>query len=172
MKIQLNRYALDRNLYFRILLRSYVSRRWWTLLLGFVLLLFFVFVLIRAPQALTLIHYVAVAILVGLPGLYVLRFYRFAFKGDNEPFFEERGATLDDEGLSIHFDDGTTDTVPWDQVLRVRNTAEYLLVYVTRRQFVFIPKAAFPSVDDLNTFLSFAQAHGWLGRGGRAGYAS
>ncbi len=172
MRIQLKRYALDRNLYFRILLRSYMSRRWWTLLLGFVLLLFFVFILIRAPQALTLIHYVAVAILVGLPGLYVFRFYRFAFKSDNQPFFEEREATLDDEGLSVHFDDGTTDTVPWDRVLRVRNAAEYLLVYVTRRQFVFIPKTAFPSAEDLNTFLSFARTQGWLSRGGHTRHRS
>jgi hypothetical protein len=163
MKIQLNRYALDRKLYFRILVRSYLSRRWWTLLLGFLILLFFVFVLINAPQALSLVHYVAVAILVAFPVLYVVRFYRFAFNGDNEPFFEERGATLDNEKLSVHFDDGTTDTVPWDGVDRIREADEYLLVYVSRRQFVFIPKSAFASEEDLETFRSFARERGWLG---------
>jgi hypothetical protein len=167
MKIQLNRYALDRNLYFRILVKSYLSRRWWTLLLGFLILLFFVFILIRAPQALTPVHYVAVAILVAFPVLYLVRFYRFAFRGDNEPFFEERYATLDNEQLSVHFDDGTTDTVPWDRVDRIRDAPEYLLVYVSRRQFVFIPKSAFASDEDLETFLSFARERGWLSAVGR-----
>lgn len=157
MKLELNRYALDRRVYFRILLRNYLRRRWWSLGLGLILLILFAFAYVYAREAIELIHYAAIAILVLFPALYVLRFYRFAFSERNAPFFEERAAWIDDRALTVRFDDGTEDTIPWDKVVRIRDFGDYFLIYVSRRQFAYLPKSAFPRQEDLDSFLDFAR---------------
>jgi hypothetical protein len=162
MKLELNRYALDRRVYFRILLRNYLRRRWWSLALGLILLILFAVAFVYAPEAIQLVHYAAIAVLVLFPALYVLRFYRFAFSERNAAFFEERSARIDDRTLTVRFDDGTEDTIPWDKVVQIRDFGNYFLIYVSRRQFAYLPKSAFPRQEDLDSFLSFARGKGWI----------
>ncbi len=166
MNIDLERFALDREQYFRILLRNYFARRWWLLILDAVLLVLFVLALIYIPDALQLIHYVGVGILILFPVVYVVRFYRYAFAGNNDAFFMKRSATMDDTDLSVRFDDGDTDTIPWNQVVRVIEGQGYFLIYVSKQQFVFVPKSAFPSQAAAEEFREFARRNRWLKRFG------
>jgi hypothetical protein len=166
MNIDLERFSLDREQYFRILLRNYFARRWWLLILDAVLLGLFIVALIYIPEALQLIHYVGVGIVIFFPVVYVVRFHRYAHAGNNDALFMERTAAMDDDGLSVHFDDGGTDTIPWNQVVRVIEEKEYFLIYVSRQQFVFVSKGAFPSHKAAAEFREFARRNRWFKRFG------
>jgi len=161
MNIELSPFGLSPNEYFRVLLRNYISRRWWLLLLDIVVLALFALAAVYVPEQLQLIHYVGVAILIVFPAVYIFRFHRLAFGGGNEAAFQQRRTTLDNEGLTFVFDDGEQTRIPWDRVLHVLNTKDFLLIYITKRQFVYLPKQAFATNQDLGEFMKFSASRKW-----------
>jgi hypothetical protein len=156
MKIELSSFGLTPREYFRVLLRNYLSRRWWLLLIDLIIVALFILALVMVPEQVQLIHYIGVGILVAFPLIYVLRFRRVAFGGVNEAAFQERRAVLDDEGMYFSFADGEETHIPWGDVHRVLKTKDFLLVYIDKRRFAYLPKRAFPDAESLSEFLRFA----------------
>lgn len=63
----------------------------------------------------------------------------------------DRQLTLEKEKLSMTAD-GIYSELPYKHIQKIVETPDYLLLYIAKAQFVYIPKKAFADVADIKGF--------------------
>lgn len=80
----------------------------------------------------------------------------FALNGDDlKPLFKEKFCRITDEYLMIHFKDGDLQKISWEHIVRVAKTTEAYYLYLSPKNFIYLPLSAFGFPEDQKTFYTF-----------------
>ncbi len=82
----------------------------------------------------------------------VLYYWWYAHCKQNSIFFKDRYFELDGDFLSGYLDDGTTYKINIKNIIKMQKTSKYLLLYVAKDQFIYMPSECFQSEADLCDF--------------------
>ena len=82
--------------------------------------------------------------------------WRRAFR-DAKKYRGDISVVVKDESVHVESAEGKSD-LNWDFFTWYLNTPEYVLLYMTKRSFSVIPKAAFPNGDGIQHFLDLVKS--------------
>jgi hypothetical protein len=83
----------------------------------------------------------------------VLTYYYFwANSSKNNTLFQDKQLTLENEKLSIS-SDGIYSELSYKHIQKIVETTDYLLLYIAKAQFLYIPKTAFADLAEIESFL-------------------
>jgi len=82
----------------------------------------------------------------------VLYYWRYAYCKQNSIFFKDRYFELDGDFLTGYLDDGTTDKINIKNIINLRKSKKYFLLYIAKSHFIYLPFACFKSEADLCDF--------------------
>jgi len=140
--IQTNKFNLTQAQYFRIILGNYLRRRVWV---PCILALGFLFGIIEKDYLLIIL----------LPILFIsiiIYNWYYAYCKQNSIFFKDIYFELDGDFLTGYFDDGTTSKINIKNIIKLRKSKKYFLLYIAKDQYVYLPFACFKSEADLRDF--------------------
>ena len=135
------------NEFFKILLKVYFKKRWWYLLL---LLLLSIFLLFEKSTGDFRYFFLGFSILY--PLLIILQYWRYTNSTDNKIFFLEKHYDIDENQIVAHVSDGSDNTLKREHFVKVIEFKTCYLLYISKAQFVCLPKAAFKTEEDLTWF--------------------
>ncbi|MFP4322420.1 MAG: YcxB family protein [Anaerolineales bacterium] len=134
----------------------YLLRTWgWLHGLLFVVTLIFV---ILAGDLIVLAIWLALWIL--LPVFYGFYFAQQAYSRGNEALFRRRYFDITDEFITSFAEDGASERLRWDYIVRVWKFFRYYLVFPNNAMFVLLPHDAFQSEADHQRFVGWMIQHG------------
>ncbi|MEM7185369.1 MAG: YcxB family protein [Bacteroidota bacterium] len=142
-------FTQEKKTYFTIVLKTALRRRWWM----YVLVLFVTlgnFYLYAAKGRSS--HLVWA--LVGL-GYFIYIFvylYRFSYSKDKEDFLSEKQLFFNDDALRIEESAGGFGEIPYHRIHKVVDESDFWMLYLSKNQFVYIPKDIFYSETDYERF--------------------
>ena len=145
--ITTEKFQLTKKSFFKTLLLAHLKRRWWFFL--FIWALAFLFSLDGRNDAFE--HfYIYFAILYPIYFLYT--YWRFANSKDNRLFLLERYYEIYEDRFVGYLSDETQNTLKCEHFIKKVALNTIYLFYISRHQFVFIPKEAFKSKEDEDWF--------------------
>jgi hypothetical protein len=146
MIIKTQKFQFPKYLYFSILLKSALARSGWIILLVFSMAVY---------QGVKGINS-TVLILGALPLAFflylVIRCWIHASSKKNALFYKERFFEIDTEYLVSFLEDGTTNKIKINNIARVVKKGGSYRLFLTRKQFIYIPLNAFRTNGDINRF--------------------
>lgn len=77
---------------------------------------------------------------------------RIAFHKDNQPYFQSRYMEIDDEFITATMQDGTQLKYKLSNIVKVRTIGNAYIIMVSANQFLYLPRDAFRSQADQDTF--------------------
>lgn len=159
MGLQTNTFKMERQEYFRILVRNWVQKRWWLYSLIYVLVisLTLMIVIFGLPIRASYIALVIVAVL--MPLYYLFWFWRQTGSKENALFYRERSFTITEEFLEATLDDGSMDKIRWQNILYFKKVNGGFLLFISKQQFIYIPNRVFQNDSDISKFNDLVTAH-------------
>ncbi len=100
------------------------------------------------------------ALWIALPVLYGFVFAQQAYSRGNEALFRRRYCEISEEFIQSFAEDGTTERLRWDYVVRVWKFFRYYLVFPSNAAFVLLPVDAFQNEADHQRFIGWMIQHG------------
>lgn len=138
---------LTKKSFFKTLLMAHLKRRWWFFILIWALA--FLFSLNNRNDSFE--HfYSCFAVLYPIYFLYT--YWNFANSKDNALFLLERYYDIYEDRFVCFLSDGTESTFKCEHFIKKVELKNIYLLYISRNQFVFIPKEAFKSKEDEDWF--------------------
>lgn len=141
--IRTKKVRLSSKEYFKIILSTYIRRRWYLIVLMWILALSFI---MRPERDLFVIFFIVFAILY--PIIIIFQYWRFANSKDNKLFLIEREYEIDENRIVGSLGDGTESTTLLEHFIKVIDLKEVYLLYLSKNQFVYIPKNSFETGED------------------------
>lgn len=145
--ITTKKFQLTKKSFFLTILMAHLKRRWWFFIL--IWSLAFVFSLNNRDDYFER-FYIYFAFLYPIYFLYT--YWNFASSKDNAIFLLERYYTIYEDQFVCFLSDGTESTIKWEHFIKKVELKHIYLLYISRNQFVFIPKDAFKSKEDQDWF--------------------
>jgi hypothetical protein len=145
--IRTERFSLTSVDYFWIILTTYLKRRWWTISL---MLLFGLLFLLKKDK--DTFEYFLLSIAFFYPILLLIQFWMYAKSKDNKLFLVERHYEISEDGLTGKLNDGSESVIKKENFIRTVELRNYYLLYISKSQFVCIPKEAFINQQDKDWF--------------------
>jgi hypothetical protein len=137
-KIKFTEYA-----FFKIFLAVYLKKRWWLIVMIWLFALL-MFSKDEKDSSDTFFIYFAIF----YPILIVVRFWMYANSKDNKLFLVERFFEIDENKFIGFLSDGTESTIKFEHFIRVVELKNIFLLYISKNQFIFIPKNSFQNNSD------------------------
>ncbi len=78
--------------------------------------------------------------------------YRFAYAGDKAEFLSEKQLFFNESTIRIEEADGSFGEFPYTRITRIITKELYWMLYISKNQFIYIPKNIFYSKQDLERF--------------------
>jgi hypothetical protein len=144
--IKINSYNLTPKTYFGIIIRRHLQKYWWLYLILFISSLYSLFSTDRSAFAVFIIIY-GIIILPCVSAYY----YFWATSSKNNSLFQHRQLTFENEKLSMTAD-GIYSELSYKHIQKIVETKDYLLLYISKAQFIYVPKTAFVDLTDLEGF--------------------
>ena len=138
---------LTSNYYFKILLLIILKKKWWWLILIAVLGLFMLSEDNRDSRDLFFTIYIIV-----LPIYLIINAWRFANSKDNKLFLIERYFNIYEDKIVGILDDGSESSIKLENFIKVLEFKEFYLLYISKTQYIYIPKSSFKSLQDKEWF--------------------
>lgn len=142
-KIQLT--SLD---LFKILLITYFKKKWW------------LFLLIWAMGASLFLDSrndsfadFFVVFAISYPIYFLIFYWRYANSKDNKIFLLERYYGISEDKIVGILDDGTESPIKLEHFIKVVELKKFYLLYISKSQFIYIPKDSFKSESDKEWFV-------------------
>ena len=132
---------------FTTLLTVYLKKRWWLITLILIISL-----LISLKENKDNNDYFIMFFSFIYPLLITLQYWRFANSGDNKIFLLERNYEIDDEKIIGNLNDGTSSTIMNNHLIKTIQLKNAYLLYISKLQFIYIPKNGFQTEQDKNWF--------------------
>ncbi|MGV8137142.1 MAG: YcxB family protein [Mangrovibacterium sp.] len=132
---------------FRILIRVYLRKRWWLLVWVWVLLI--ILLLMEKRDVLT--NFLIVFMVLSQIFL-VAQYWFYSHSKDNKVFFLSRYYEIDKEKIVGFLEDGTSTPIKIEHFIRVIKIDNYNLLYLSKMQFIYLPKECFTSETDRQWF--------------------
>jgi len=149
MKIETAEFGLTKKEMLQLLAANYLKRKWWILLLLAAVLPWAWQMMGRPSLELAL---VAVAVfLVWVPA----ELLRHVFLPRNKRLYLKRRHEFDDEWIFTRACDDSIGKAKWSSVTAVSRTGNHFLIYVSKKQFLVVPRSAFRTDGDLRDFEEF-----------------
>jgi hypothetical protein len=136
--------------YFRLIMKVQFKKKWWVLA---IFMLFAVYSLIKdfgTPGG--MLWWI---LIIGYPLFVYFYLRRFAYSKKNKIFFEERKMFFDEEKMKLELIDGTTDILPYKNIIEVKSMEKYWMLYITQGQFIYVPKNIFFNGNDQAAFQKY-----------------
>ncbi|MGZ5243308.1 MAG: YcxB family protein [Bacteroidia bacterium] len=73
---------------------------------------------------------------------------------DNRNVFLKHTISFTDKEIKAISESGEVSTIGFDKIIKVKNRKEYVLLYINKVNFIYLPKSAFYSGDDYNMMLN------------------
>lgn len=146
--IQTKEFAFTKEQYFEILFRNSLKKNWWAS----------VFLLVIAgyqlSKGLSLITWLLTALPFVFLGYLAVRSWTHVISKQNKLFFKKRAFEIDDQNLTCRFTDGGINKIELKKIIRVIKGKKYYQLFLSKKQFIYLPLKAFHSSEDLNRFES------------------
>ena len=136
--IKTKKIQLTPNTFFLILLNVYFKKKWWFIVLQLTIGLFFLVAERREP-----IEIFIIVLTLGYPPLIAVQYWRFANSKENKIFLLERDYEIFDDKVIGNLSDGTSSTILIEHFVKVIRLQTSFLHYISKNQFIYIPKNAF-----------------------------
>ena len=135
--------------YFRIILKNAMKRSWWVIVLLFSMA---VYEASRSGLTRPLLYMAALAAVY--PLYIILRCWLAVHNKKNTQFFKERYFEIDQQSLGVFFKNGTgvPTQVKLENIFRVVKRKQGYQLFLSRKQFMYLPLSAFRSQDESNRF--------------------
>jgi len=146
--ITTNKIKLSNSTLFKILLTNSLKKYFWLIILLWIISIRNIFKDHLNPFD---IYVIVVAFL--FPIYYVIHFWRFSFSKENKIFFLERYYTIDEEEFVGYLNDGNHNSIKNNYFIKFLENKNSYLLYISKSQFIYIPKGSFKSMEDQNWFL-------------------
>ena len=145
--IQTSTYSLSSKTYFKILVENRLRRFWWLYLL---MIIFSMASLDRFGEDSFITTYIIVSVLY-LPGI-IIYLYLWASSEKNRNLFIPHRLTIDENKITSTSEGNLHNELPLHFILNVVERKTYWLLYIAKSQFLYLPKAAFPTAEDQAEF--------------------
>jgi hypothetical protein len=145
--IRTERFALTSQDYFKIILTTYLKKRWWIISL---LLLFGLLFSLRNEK--DSFEYFLMLFAFFYPIIVLISFWRYSKSKDNKLFLVERFYEISDDSLTGILSDGSVSIIKKDNFIKTVELRKYYLLYISKNQFVIFPKRAFINQQDKDWF--------------------
>ncbi len=132
---------------FTTLLTVYLKKRWWLIL--FILIVSF---LISLTENKDNDDYFIIIFGFIYPLIILLQYWQFANSKDNKIFLLEKNYEIDNEKIIGNLNDGTSSTIMNNHFIKAIQLKKSYLLYISKTQFIYIPKNAFQTEQDKNWF--------------------
>lgn len=158
MVIKTKDFSFSKYQYFGILLWDLLRKNWWAL--GF-LVVVLGYQLVQDSKH-TGGSSTVILILSALPVLFlayfILRSWVHTNSKQNKLFFAERTFEIDQHFLTILFEDGSVNKILINNIVRVIKNFKYYRLFLSKKQFIFLPLSAFKRADDIKRFDTILKA--------------
>lgn len=138
-----NKFELTPAEFFNILVRNYLKKRSWVIV---VLIAMGGFAYYFSDDLTFLFIYLI------YPVILLLRFWLYANSRDNKILFRRRNIELSSEKLMTYYEDGTTNSIRLENLRKLERTKTYYLLFITKGTFYYVPFNAFKNVADQHLF--------------------
>jgi len=157
MVIRTKEFTFTKQQYFGILFRNILSKSWWAI--GF-LIVIFIYQLYKTEQhpAPVMVNLILGALPVIFFSYLALRAWLHATAKKNRLFYAERVFEIDNQSLTIYFKNGTVNKILITDIVRVIKNLKYYRLFLSKKQFIFLPLDVFQRVDDINRFDAILKA--------------
>jgi hypothetical protein len=144
--IKINNFQLTPSTYYKIVVRLHLQKTWWLYALCFLFSIKYLLTGDRSSFAI----FVIIFGMVYLPA--VLTYYYFwATSVKNKILFLDRQVTIENDKMIIT-SDGIFNELPFKHIQKTIETKDYLLLYIAKTQFIYLPKFAFDKSTDIEEF--------------------
>ena len=82
------------------------------------------------------------------PFIIIGQLWRQAHAKDNKLFYIGRSFEITEDKINGLIEDGTESAVKFEHVIKIKILMNYYLLYITKNQFLYIPKDSFQSETD------------------------
>ncbi len=140
--IETNKFKLSEKEYYKILfLNTFIYRQW------FVLVLIIVMILGIFSERYWLCLLLPLYLII-----FPLYLFSFVKKSNNPAIRHDMIISFDDKFIFGKLSDGSENKLNMENIIKIRNRNKYYLLYISKHQFIYIPKIAFKSNSDRETF--------------------
>jgi uncharacterized membrane protein YobD (UPF0266 family) len=156
MVIKTKQFTFSKQQYFGILFQNIFSKSWWAFGLLIVILIYQLYQDAVHPGA------TGVSLILGALPLFflsylVIRCWLHTNK-KSSLFFAKRTFEIDNQVITVFFEDGTINKIPINNIVRVIKNLKYYRLFLSKKQFAFIPVNAFEREDDIRRFDAILKA--------------
>jgi hypothetical protein len=145
--VRTKKIQLTNKTFFKTLLSVYLKKRWWLILFILIIAILSLFNRNEDTSNDFLIYFGFI-----YPPIILLQFWRFANSKDNKIFLLERDYEIDNEKIIGNLSDGTSSTIMNNLFIKTIQLKKTYLLYISKTQFIYIPKDAFLTEQDKNWF--------------------
>lgn len=145
--ISTNKTQLTSREYFEIILTVYYKKRWWL-----IIWIWLAATVIYYSDSRDYLNNFLMILFAIYPFIIVFQYWRFANSKDNKIFLLERHYDIYEEKIVGILSDGTESTIKIDKFIKVIRLKNSCLLYMSKIQFIYIPKNCFKSEQDKNWF--------------------
>lgn len=142
MEINTNDFELPEGEYFKILFSNTLKKNWWFLLLVIA------FAVYKASYLL-LIALVLYLALVAIEIVFTLN------SDENKTLLAKKFCRITGGYLAVHFKNGDFQKIGWESLNRVEKKADAYFLYLSKKNFIYLPFYAFSFPEDRKTFDAF-----------------
>lgn len=130
---------------FKILITSYLKKRWWLVAWIWVMIVLLLFL----KQGDSFGYFIVVALFL-LQAVMVYQYWRFA--NDNKRFLQERRYEIESDKIVVIAMDGTSVPIEARYFISAETTNKYYLLYTSRTEFIYLPGCSFKRTEDREWF--------------------
>lgn len=134
---------LTKTEYFKILTGNYFREKWWTLIC----------VILVGSYAITRdnkesLDYFFIILSITFPFYIMLIHWRFANAKENRVALLGRSYRIEEDQIIEQLEDGTESQYKLKHVVKTYKTSDYIMLYLSKVTFLYLPKDAFKTEDD------------------------
>lgn len=150
--IKTKEFPFPKSIYIKILVFNSLKRSLWA----------FVFMIVLAGYQATKGPSLTLLLIAVLPVLLlsyiVFRCWMHSNTKTHRLFFKERTFEINSKDIDIILKDGSTSKIQINDIARVVKNSSYYLLFLTKKQFIYVPLSAFKTPGDVNGFDSILKA--------------
>lgn len=144
--IQTKEFSISKQQYFKIILISRLKKSWWLYLL-----MFFLGILSIPKFGTDNFSTLFVLFSFSHPFLMFIYLYFWVNSKGHSPIFSKTKFSFNTEYLHFERDGNESKLIP-NSIQKAVSKKEYWLIYVSKGQFIYVPKNIFLSTDDYESF--------------------
>jgi hypothetical protein len=150
--IKTKEFSFPKSVYLKILIINSLKRSLWAVVF---LIMIVLYQATKGPSNLLLI---LIALLVALISYLVFKCWRHSNSKTQRLFFKERVFEINSQSIDVLFTEGTASKIQINDIARVVKNKEYYLLFLTKKQFIYVPLFAFRTPGDINSFDAILKA--------------